>query len=127
MGGRQIACLAFLLAACTETPPAPEDAGADDAGPPVVSEDAGDPVDFDTQIEPMLVENCSFCHEGAGSRGPMFLELGNYETSVLGHPMLVVPGQPSDSLILIKGEHDGPAWLMGEAALIRSWILQLQP
>lgn len=125
MGGRYIAVLALLLAACTQTPPT-DDAGpgGDDAGGPPPA-DAGDPVDFDTQIEPLLVENCSFCHEGPGSRGPMFLELGNYEESILAHPMFIVPGQPDMSLILLKGEHDGPAWPADEAALIRSWILQL--
>lgn len=126
MGGRFAALGALvLLTACG--PQAASDAGPRlDAGP-MLGGDAGPDAStlFEETVEPLLVTHCSSCHEGAGSPGPMYLELGNYEQSVLAYPGLVVPGDPDNSLILTKGEHRGPMWSLEDAATIRAWILAL--
>lgn len=82
-----------------------------------------DAIDFETEIQPLLVDRCADCHQNP-SIAPAFLAGADMYETVIGWPDLVVPGEPGESLILTKGAHRGPAWEAAEARLIGDWIVQ---
>jgi WD40 repeat protein len=84
-------------------------AGADDDKKPkgvvpikVVALDRKTAVAYEKEIEPILVNKCSFCHSGNIKEGK--LDLGTYET-------------------LMKGGKRGPAVIAGKSA--ESWVIKL--
>lgn len=100
--------------------------GSGDAGPGNVN-----PRDFfDDEVEPILVSECSSCHEGAGSMGPEFLAIGGYYASVttwtndMSEP-LFVPGEPTMSNLITYvegGSHRGGPYNDGSRQTVERWI-----
>lgn len=93
-----------------------------------------DPIDFNTQIRPILNKNCVSCHGGvkqSGGFGLVFRENALGETRS-GKPG-IIPGDPSHSEMMIRIKHDDPEKRMpqdGDAlseqdiALLEKWIDQ---
>jgi len=72
-------------------------------------DDASKPEYYTTKVKPILDENCSSCHMGANRKGGL-----NFDTreSLLkgGHDgVVVVPGDPANSLLVKLIRHEGPA------------------
>ncbi len=96
---------------------------------------------FDTNVEPLLSTArpkgaCAACHQGANAvDGPDFLgatSADNYAT-LAGSLRLVNPANPTGSLLVTKGDHDGDALCTAagvpyatctqdEVSLIAQWI-----
>lgn len=76
---------------------------------------------FVTGVQPLLQANCANCHAG-GPRGPEFIDNADAYTSVLAYPGLVTPGEPEQSLLSTKGQHDGPPWNSAQLATVNAWI-----
>ncbi len=72
------------------------------APPPiaVVKIDRKEPVSYDKDVEPILVDKCITCHVGAVKKGK--LDMDTYEKLMAGGKSgkAVVPGKPSDSLLI---------------------------
>src|SRR6516164_3604440 len=99
----------------------------------VVKLDRKEPVLYDRDIEPILVNKCQFCHSGA-VKGAKF-DMASYETLVKGgkRGAAIVPGKSADSLLVkLAGKTDKPAMppkneeplVPEELALIKLWIDQ---
>jgi cytochrome c len=72
-------------------------------------EDASKPEYFTTKVKPILDENCGKCHEGLNHRGGLSMDT---RESLLkgGHDgAVIVPGDPSKSLMVKLIRHEGPA------------------
>ena len=72
-------------------------------------EDAAKPEYYTTKVQPILAANCASCHLGANHRGGLSLET---KDSMLkgGHDgAVIVPGDPSKSLLIKLIRHEGPA------------------
>lgn len=117
-----VGCNAGLI---STSPYASEDDGgrARDAG----TSDAAAPTAralFEASARPLLDLRCSGCHgDGGTSSAPDFLASrpSVYE-NLKGWPALVDTARPSDSRVITKGRHDGPAWTTAEAGTIRAWL-----
>jgi hypothetical protein len=81
---------------------------------------------FDRNVSPILDQRCASCHLGANPvDGPDFLGAapgGAYD--VLTGDLRMVPARPEDSILLLKGEHTGPAFTMVEAQTVTAWLLK---
>ncbi len=72
-------------------------------------EDASKPEYFTTKVKPILTTNCGRCHMGENHRGGLNMDTregflkGGHDGAV------IVPGDPSKSLIVKLIRHEGPA------------------
>jgi hypothetical protein len=89
--------------------------------------------EFEQNVAPLLHSTCESCHNGSNTSAPAFLQLMQQYSNphdqamalhdqVITWPNLVVPQTPSDSLLLSKGQHEGPAWTNDQSSTIRHWI-----
>jgi WD40 repeat protein len=92
-----------------------------------------EPVTYEKEIEPILVQKCQFCHSGPVKEGR--LDMGTYEQLLKGgkHGRPVVPGKAGDSLLArVAGRTQRPVMppkgeeplTPEELALIKLWIDQ---
>jgi WD40 repeat protein len=99
----------------------------------VVALDRKDPVLYQKDIEPILVNKCQYCHSGAVKESK--LDLGSYEGLIKGgkRGTAVVPGKSTDSLLVqLAGKTKKPLMppkteeplTPEELALIKLWIDQ---
>jgi cytochrome c len=75
----------------------------------LADEDASKPEYFTTRVKPIFDANCARCHEGLNRRGGLSLDT---RASMLkgGHDgSVIVPGDPTKSLIVRLIRHEGPA------------------
>jgi hypothetical protein len=77
---------------------------------------------FDDNVLPMLASSCASCHSSQHAElGPDFL--GRAEDVYYGS--LDFAGYitvPDNSLLLLKGEHTGPAWTSAQADAVTQWL-----
>ncbi len=99
----------------------------------VVKLDRKDPVSYEKDVEPVLVDKCVFCHSGSVKEGK--LDMGTYESLMKGGKkgVAVVPGKPDDSLLIkLSGRTQKPTMppkneeplKPEELALVKLWIEQ---
>lgn len=81
---------------------------------------------FEANVSPILSTACASCHQGAGSDadGPNFLgdSASSYYASLSTRPQFVTA--PGSSMLLLKGEHTGPAFTTAQASTVSSWLEQ---
>src|SRR5262249_27707312 len=92
-----------------------------------------DPVSYEKEVEPILVNKCAFCHSGNLKEGR--LDLSSYETMMKGgkRGVPLVAGKPDESLLvklcgktmkpLMPPKSEEPL-TPEELALIKLWIAQ---
>jgi hypothetical protein len=99
----------------------------------VVKLDRKTPVLFEKEVEPILVNKCSFCHSGNVKEGK--LDLSSYETMMRGgkRGSVVTPGKSAESLLVKLSAKDIRPFMPPrsedpltpqELALIKLWIDQ---
>jgi hypothetical protein len=72
---------------------------------------------FDYEVAPLLATHCTICHSVGSATG---VEL-TYE-AIIADPGLNGGFDPSKAEILLKGNHEGPAWAADQAAEIVRWL-----
>lgn len=77
--------------------------------------------DFDANVMPMLNGFCGSCHVGIANVDFMKSDPDPH-TRMLTWPKLVNLDTPSQSLLLNKGAHEGPALTTDQASTILQWI-----
>jgi hypothetical protein len=81
---------------------------------------------YERNVAPILELRCNFCHAGANELdGPDFMGAtpADHYATLTGDPRLV-SARPEDSLLLLKGEHTGPAFTLTEAQTVTAWLLK---
>src|SRR5579862_5282189 len=97
----------------------------------VVKLDRKEPVLYDKEVEPILVNKCMFCHSGNLKEGK--LDMASYDTLVKGgkRGAPILPGKSDQSLLTkLCGKTDSPKMppkneeplTPEELALIKLWI-----
>jgi cytochrome c553 len=76
---------------------------------------------FDKQVMPILSENCAACHATMANIDFLKSE-PDVRQRVMQWPDLVALDAPSDSLLLSKGAHEGPAFTIDQATVVLDWI-----
>ena len=108
---------AYALLGCTAGEIAIRDDGDDDASEAELAALES----FDKQVMPILGANCAACH--ATMANVDFLKAEpDARQRMMAWPDLVVLASPSDSLLLNKGSHEGPALTVDQSAVILEWI-----
>lgn len=108
---------ASALFACTAGEIAIRDDGADDGSEAELAAIES----FDKDVMPILSANCAACH--ATMPNVDFLKSEpDPRQRMMEWPDLVVLTSPSDSLLLNKGSHEGPALTVDQSAVILEWI-----
>ena len=74
---------------------------------------------FERRVEPIVAYRCAGCH-GSGGCCSKFLAPDMY-THLKSWPHLLGP-TPARSLLVTKGDHQGPAFPPKEAKVIEQWI-----
>jgi mono/diheme cytochrome c family protein len=77
--------------------------------PAEAHDDASKPEYYTTKVKPLLDANCARCHGGENHRGGLNMDT---RESLLkgGHDgVVVVPGDPANSLLVKLIRHEGPA------------------
>lgn len=110
----------ILLAACSSDPAPPPDDGGGNGGPTV---------SFALDIQPVLTQDCTICHGGAGG-----LSVDTYAGLMAGGNSgpVVVAGDPDQSLIIQRLEGtvtptmplNAPPLTTPEIDRIKQWILE---
>jgi len=81
---------------------------------------------FDRNVVAILDLRCAACHAGSNvADGPDFM--GPSRTAYYGaitRDTRFVTARPEDSLLILKGEHTGPAFTPTEAQTITAWLLK---
>jgi mono/diheme cytochrome c family protein len=72
---------------------------------------------FDHEVAPLLATHCTVCHSVGSATG---IDL-TYE-AIVASPWLNGNFMPSQAAILLKGNHEGPAWSQDQAAEIVRWL-----
>lgn len=117
--------LASALAGCVGTLTPVDNEGGDDVGGPDGGVAGGVArTQFTTSVQPLLNAACASCHV-AGSTGPNFLGstgTPGYYAAVVADVSLTGNFNPATAQLLLKGAHDGRAWLDNEKTTITSWL-----
>jgi hypothetical protein len=79
---------------------------------------------FEQELLPLLRAECGACHEQTVAP---FLGGADPYTTILSWPGVVVPRQPTQSALVTKGAHEGPALSPPADATARNWIQALAP
>src|SRR5436305_2047291 len=93
-----LACTVALLAASVVVA---QDKKDDELPPiPVVKLERKEPISYEKDVEPILVDKCIRCHGGLMKEGK--LDMNSYDSLIKGGKSgkAVVPGRPGDSLII---------------------------
>ena len=80
---------------------------------------------FDANVKGVLDTKCGSCHETGNAAGfPDILGAGPdaYYNKLTGDPRMV-SAIPENSLLVVKGEHAGPAFSASEAQVVTQWLL----
>ena len=78
---------------------------------------------FDRDVLPLITTACGGCHGGTNAAAPAWMQPAPDEyTTVTSWPRLVELTAPATSMLLTKGVHQGPAWMVEQASTILSWI-----
>ena len=99
----------------------------------VIVLDRKDPVLYEKDVEPILINKCAFCHSGNQKEGK--LDMATYETLMKGGKKgkSIVPGKSAESLLIrLCGKTEKPAMppkseeplTPQELALIKLWVNQ---
>lgn len=72
-------------------------------------EDASKPEYYTTKVKPILDENCASCHMGANKRGGLNFETREGLMKGGRDGVVVVVGDPANSLLVKLIRHEGPA------------------
>jgi WD40 repeat protein len=126
----------FLLLCLLAAAPTAATAADDKKDPPpiqVVKIERKDPVTFEKDIEPILINKCQYCHSGSKKEGKF--DLGSYDSMMKGGKSgpAVVPSKSADSrLIKQAGRMEKPfmppkgddPFTPEELALVKLWIDQ---
>lgn len=77
---------------------------------------------FDTQVQPLMAGTCS-CHYTQQITIAPFLTMGSEYDAITkyGSGKFLTP-TPDDSLLLLKGQHTGPAFESDQAKTVRGWL-----
>jgi len=100
------------------------DSGENDVSPEV------DPVEesFNTEVLPLLDQNCGTCHGGQRAfidfLVPREPESQTVLEAVLQWPGLIDVDEPSNSRLFTKGVHEGAAWTPAELDRIAAWLAE---
>ncbi len=84
---------------------------------------------FSAQILPMMNQACAACHVGTDAVGFMRPD-PDVLTTMMGHPNLVVGGDPGASRLYAYGrsdQHSGISFNVDQAELVRQWIELVPP
>ena len=87
---------------------------------------AGDPIDFDRTVAPLLARRCLDCHSGAEPKGK--LDLSRRSSALAGGASgkVIVPGKPEESLLWERVSSDEmppkSPLAEGEKAVLRKWL-----
>lgn len=73
------------------------------------AQDASSPAVFTTQVKPILDAHCARCHEGDNHRGGLSMDSRASLLKGGHHGPAIVPGDPSNSLLIKLIRHEGPA------------------
>lgn len=79
---------------------------------------------FDTEVRPLLSQRCGVCHEVAQGEVGAFLTSGQ-EYQLLTHYKMgqfVNVAMATQSLLLQKGLHTGPAFTPGQYTTVQKWL-----
>jgi len=88
--------------------------------PPGVSLNAR--IMFDANVKSVLQQRCGTCHQTGGTPDLLGAGPDAYYDTLVANPTMV-SAVPEDSLLLIKGEHAGPAFASSEAQVITQWLV----
>jgi len=99
----------------------------------VIALDRKEPVVFEKDIEPILINKCEFCHSGGVKEGKF--DMGSFETLMKGgkHGPPIVPGKSAESLLIkAAGKTERPFMppkseeplTPEELALLKLWVDQ---
>ncbi len=77
---------------------------------------------FDHDVLPLISATCVGCHAGSDPAVAWMKPAPDEYTSVMAWPKLVEVATPATSNLLVKGQHQGPAWSPEQATTILSWI-----
>jgi MYXO-CTERM domain-containing protein len=77
---------------------------------------------FDANVKGILQSRCADCHETGGTPDLLGSGPDAYYNALIGNPTMV-PAVPENSLLLVKGEHAGPAFTASEAQVVTQWLL----
>jgi hypothetical protein len=83
---------------------------------------------FNQNVAPILMANCAACHLANGSAAaPQFLgpNQSSMYATLKANPSLT--GEPSHSMLLTKGTHEGPALTSTQASSVRLWLMMEHP
>lgn len=119
-----------LLPACLPEPPKPPSqsmAAPDMAVPPLTLDQQLSARDtFSKKLVPLLLPTCGACHRTEGGIGPAFLASGSMTTydpyAVTSKWNGFIVDNPDLSLLLRKGEHEGPALGLDQYSVAQEWL-----
>lgn len=82
---------------------------------------------FDATVVGILQNECGACHEAANPSG--YPDIFGTRTPNTYYDRLLLDGRyvtavPEDSLLLVKGEHTGPAFLPADAQKVTAWLVK---
>jgi MYXO-CTERM domain-containing protein len=77
---------------------------------------------FDANVKGVLQAKCGACHQTSGSPDLLGAGPDSYYDTLVGNPTMV-PALPENSLLLVKGEHAGPAFTASESQIVTQWLL----
>ncbi len=100
-----------LLQATSIQHPPPDLAGVDGNGPSSSGRDK-----FDAEVLPIMQPRCSPCHGMDGGLGPAFIKPDAYD-SLVAYPGIITR-DPTHSLLITKGPHNGAVYFNDQEKLI---------
>jgi mono/diheme cytochrome c family protein len=93
----------------------------DDEDGDLTAEQRAARADFDTQVMPLLDGNCAACHASQANVDFMKPDPDIY-TRIVKWPALVNVNEPTQSRLLTRGAHTGPALTPEQSATVLEWI-----
>ena len=75
---------------------------------------------YDTTVAPIVDAQCGACHAHPGGAGPAFLMPIAYDT-LRAYPGMITR-DPSSSLLITKGKHEGPAIAAAQLGTVVNWL-----